>query len=319
MSIEKRAVVRRSAEVVRRLDGEERPELHKLHAQVELTLKLKGEVLGVVLFGSKLGGDEFDDEDLDFLRSAGEQLALAIDSLRERKEQQEFQQALEIQRALLPKTNPDLEGLEISSFWQPARTVGGDYFDLIKFDETHLGVCIGDVAGKGMPAAMLMSSLQAAVKAIASTETPPAEICTKVRRVVCSNLTGGKFVTFFYALVDLENGRLVFTNAGHNPPLLLRADGSVVRLAEGGPAFARLLSTTVYRQGEVALRPGDRVILFTDGVSEARSPEDLEFGEDRLATMARNPVPAELIFAAVRDFTGGELQDDVTIVSVAVN
>lgn len=320
LALEKRAVLRRGGDSIGRIDFEERPELRRIHAHLEMILKLKGEVLGAILLGSKLSGEDYDEEDREFLNSVGENLALAIDSLRVRKESQEFQQALDIQRALLPKSNPEMRGIEISSCWHPARTVGGDYFDLLKFDEASVGLCIGDVAGKGMPAALLMSSLQAAVKAIATAETEPSELCTKVRRVVCSNLSGGKFVTFFYAVLNAESRQLRYTNAGHNPPILARSDGSVIRLDDGGPAFARLLSGTSYRQGEIALRPGDRLVLFTDGVSEARSPEDLEFGEEKLAGVIRDGnAAAEQIFGVVQTFTAGELQDDVTIVSVVVN
>jgi serine phosphatase RsbU (regulator of sigma subunit) len=320
LAIDKRSL--RSAEPLRVIDnGEGRFDARRLPAAIETVMKVKGEILGLAVFGAKLSREGFDEEDLEFLRTANDLLARAIDSLRVRKEQHEFAQALEIQRALLPKEPPVMKGLTITSLWQPARTVGGDYFDLLKFDEARVGVCIGDVAGKGMPAALLMSSLQSAVRAIASSDTTPAELCTKVRKVVCSNLQGGKFVTFFYALIDMEARRLWYVNAGHNPPIMIRADGTVTRLSEGGPAFARLLSGTAYRQGEVSLAAGDRLLLFTDGVSEAVGPDDVEFGEDRIVSMIRrsDTSPAAEVFSAVREFSAGELQDDVTIVSLSVS
>jgi serine phosphatase RsbU (regulator of sigma subunit) len=277
---------------------------------------------GFVALAPKLSGGEFDVEDIDFLRSAADQIGIGVDRLRMQTEEEDFAQARGIQQTLLPREMPTVAQLDMSGFWQPARAMGGDYYDLLKLGESELAVCIGDVAGKGMPAALLMSGLQAAVRASASSS--PRDLCERVRRVVVSSLSGGRFVTFFYATVDTAAMRLRWCNAGHNAPILARADGSLVRLAEGGPAFSRLFSDSGYEERELPLMPGDRLVLFTDGVSEAADAEGEQFGEERIEELvadSRDLVALELqrtIVDASLSFSGGELEDDLTLVVVRV-
>ena len=236
------------------------------------------EAVGLITLGRKLSKEAFDDGDEVFLEAG--QLAVGIGRLRGRRAELEFTQALQIQRSLLPAEIPQIEGVEVAARWQPAREVSGDYYDVLRLDETRLAVCIGDVVGKGMPAALLMSSLQAAVKAVATADADPAGVCTQVRSVVTSNLQGGKFVTFFFAIIDGDGRRLAYANCGQNQPVLIRRNGSSHRLSEGGPAFARLMRDLDYTTGEIALEPGDRLLLFTDGVSEAEDGNGEQFGED---------------------------------------
>ncbi|HUP59296.1 MAG TPA: PP2C family protein-serine/threonine phosphatase [Thermoanaerobaculia bacterium] len=238
------------------------------------------------------------------------------------REDADYEQARAIQQTLLPREMPRVAGLELSGIWQPARTMGGDYYDLLKLGESELALCIGDVAGKGMSAALLMSGLQAAVRASASGS--PRDLCERVRRVVVSSLAGGRFVTFFYATIDTASMRLRWCNAGHNAPILARADGSVVRLDGGGPAFSRLTSGDAYEEHETAIAPGDRIVLFTDGVSEAGVGGEL-FGEQRLEELvvanrdANAPALQQSVVDAATSFAGGELEDDLTLVVVAVS
>src|SRR5262249_9054855 len=148
-------------------------------------------------------------EDIDFLTSVADPIAVAIDNLRLHEQEEDFEKAREIQLGLLPKQIPQIPGYEIAGSWEPMRAVGGDYFDVLKFNDSKLALCIADVVGKGMPAALLMSNLQAAVKAFASDSTAPRELCEKVNRVICSNISPGKFITFFYCLLDAEKKRLL--------------------------------------------------------------------------------------------------------------
>jgi phosphoserine phosphatase RsbU/P len=283
-----------------------------------------GGLHGLVALAPKLSDREFDLEDLEFLSSAADQIAIANDRIRLRYEEEDFEQAREMQQALLPAEVPRVPGVEISGTWHPARAVGGDYYDLLTLSDTQAAICIGDVAGKGMPAALLMSSLQAAVRASAETAVQPKELCERVRRVVVPNLAGGRFVTFFYCTIDMEAGRIRYCNAGHNPPIVARADGTVVRLSEGGPVLSRLFRNQPFVQGDVELLDGDRIVLFTDGVSEARDAAGTDFGEDRLeefiaahrTTGARELMTA--ILDAVTSFSGGRTDDDVTLVVAAV-
>ena len=277
--------------------------------------------LGLLAVGTKLSDQELDLDDLDFLTSAASQIALGIENARLRTEQVEFDQARAMQQLLLPRQFPQIDGIRISGTWQPARSVGGDYFDALQLDPMRAAVCIGDVAGKGMPAALLMATLQAAVKATAASDVAPSELCTRVQRVVAGNLSG-KFITFFYAVVDGASRTLTFCNAGHNPPMVVRAGGAIERLAAGGPVFARLFRDDRYENGRIALEPGDRVVLFTDGASEAARNGE-QFGEERLAEVitASRHLDCEglqnAVLDAVTTFSGGDFDDDVTLVVIS--
>jgi sigma-B regulation protein RsbU (phosphoserine phosphatase) len=240
-----------------------------------------------------------------------------------RAEEWELEDAEAVQRGFLPKEIPQMEGYEISGAWLPARVVGGDYFDVNAFSETKLAMSIADVSGKGMSAALLMSNLQAALKATASEQMQPEQLCAKVNRIIYGNVSPGKFITAFYGLLDGSCNRLVFTNAGHNAPILARRDGSWLRLGEGGAALG-LFPDWNYERGEVDFAPGDRLVLFTDGVTEVSSAEGEEFGEERLVTVLlenRHLNAGDLqerILGEVAKFSGGHFEDDATLVVLAV-
>jgi sigma-B regulation protein RsbU (phosphoserine phosphatase) len=235
----------------------------------------------------------------------------------------ELEEAHEIQAALMPKELPEIDGLDLAVAWNPARTVGGDYFDVLKFSEQHAGLCIADVAGKGMPAALLMSNVQAVLKSLASDVLLPDELCTRVNSVICENIVSHRFITCFYGLLDTQNRKLSYTNAGHCPPILIR-DGSCQRLTEGGPVLG-IFPGRRYVQSEIDLQSGDCLVLFTDGVTEARNTAGREFGEDRLRDLliaGQSLAAAELrdrIMTAVDDFTDGEAYDDATLMVVKVD
>ncbi len=288
--------------------------------RIEASLVVPAGTRAFIAAAPKLAAGEYDVEDIDFFRSVADQIATGIDRIRMQAEEVDFEQARQIQQTLLPREMPRVAGLDVSGVWQPARTMGGDYYDLIVLQETELAVCIGDVAGKGMPAALLMSGLQAAVRASASDS--PRDLCERVRRVVVSSLSGGRFVTFFYATVDTSAMKLRWCNAGHNAPILARADGSVVRLEDGGPAFSRLFRDAKYEEREVGIARGDRLVLFTDGVSEAADASGDQFGETRLEELVsdcRDLHADELqrtIVEATSAFSGGEPEDDLTLVVV---
>jgi hypothetical protein len=297
-------------------------ELRKIGAALVVPVSVHRQPLGMIASGSKLSDQAFAEDDLEFLNSAASQIALGIENSRLRTEEAEFAQARAIQQVLLPTQFPRLDGFQMTGRAQSARSVGGDYFDILALGDGKVAVCIGDVAGKGMPAALLMANLQAAVKATAGPEVAPSRLCENVKRVVGDNLAGGKFISFFYGVVDRATRTLTYTNAGHNPPILVHANGDIDRLAHGGPAFCRLFRDDPHEQATATLAPGDRLVLFTDGASEARRGEE-EFGEDRLAAfIAANRAlgAAELQEKMVEEltaFTSGNFSDDVTLVVVA--
>jgi sigma-B regulation protein RsbU (phosphoserine phosphatase) len=237
--------------------------------------------------------------------------------------EQEWEEALRIQRRLLPQTLPTFRGCEIVAEWRPALVVGGDYFDVLKFSEESAGLCIADVCGKGLPAALLMANLQAAVRAHSAGAAPPAHLCEELNRMFCTVSGHERFITLFYGLLDLRHRSLVYSNAGHNPPLLVRRNGRLIRLGAGGPLLGEF-EGLFYEQGQVKLEPGDRVVLYTDGVAEARSPVGEELGEKRLAhlltTHCELPAAAlqEKLWSEVLGFAEGNLHDDATLFVVAL-
>jgi serine phosphatase RsbU (regulator of sigma subunit) len=299
------------------------PELRRLGAVTAVPVSIHRDALGFIAAGQKLSHEQLNDDDVDFLASAAAQIALSIENSRLRTEEAEFAQARAIQQVLLPTQFPKLEGFTISGKWQPARSVGGDYFDTLALGGSKAAVCIADVAGKGMPAALLMANLQAAVKATAGADVSPSRLCEKVKRVVVDNL-GSKFISFFYGILDAGSRTFTYSNAGHNAPIVARADGSIERLTTGGPVFGRLFLGDAHEEATITIAPGDRVVLFTDGASEARRDDD-EFGEERLASVvaANRHLTAAALLEKIADelssFSGGNHADDVTLVVIAAD
>jgi phosphoserine phosphatase RsbU/P len=256
-------------------------------------------------------------------RAADEARAREEALLHQQEQEREIAEARAIQEKLLPREIPQMPGYEIASAWQSARLVGGDYFDILPLDEKTLGICIADVAGKGMPAALLMSNLQAAVRGLSSISVAPNLLCNRLNSIVYRNTDSDRFITFFYAQLDGPARRLAYVNAGHNAPFVVRSDGSHERLREGGSVLGVFASRN-YEMGSAQLSPGDRVVLFTDGVTEACNPEGEEFGEARLLrlleehrTLSANELQARIL-AIVGDFSGGRWQDDATLLVLAV-
>jgi sigma-B regulation protein RsbU (phosphoserine phosphatase) len=238
------------------------------------------------------------------------------------KLQQELEESHQIQAALMPKALPEIDGLDMAVEWRTARAVGGDYVDVLKFSERHIALCIADVAGKGMPAALLMSNLQAVLKSFASDSVAPNELCARVNGVICDNIVLHRFITCFYAVLDTQTRTFSYTNAGHCPPMLIR-NGACLRMEEGGPVLG-VFPDGRYTQGEFQLQSGDSLVLFTDGITEARNPSGWEFGERRLQellTGAGKQTASELrdrIMQAVSEFSDGEVYDDATLMIVTV-
>jgi len=242
---------------------------------------------------------------------------------RDAKQQREFEDARLIQRGLLPAAMPQTAGVRLASSWQPANGVGGDCFDAITFGGGGVGLTIADVAGKGVPAALLMSNLQAAVRAFAQEGTAPGAVCTSVNRLLCRNMASGRFVTFCYVRIDVAAQKLTYANAGHNPPLLVRSSGRVDALSPTGTVLG-VFADSSYEQGDFPIGPGDRLVLYTDGITEGRDAAGEEFAEDRLSESAlrhRASNADDMLAAMLRDveaFNAGVYEDDATLIVAAL-
>ncbi len=228
-----------------------------------------------------------------------------------------------IQRALLPTALPSMSGVGLAARWEPALAFGGDCYDALRLTETHLAISIADVCGKGLPAALLMSNLLASLRAFAASERSPRDVVTSVNRALCRQKDLRRFVTLFYALYDSTTRVLTYTNAGHNPTLVLRRDGAREWLAMGGTVTG-IFDEGKFEEGRVTLAPGDRLVLYTDGITEARSSSGDEFEDTGLLRTlercrhlgAQSMVDA--LFTDVGAFAGGRLQDDATAVVAAI-
>lgn len=298
-----------------------------VRSMMAVPLQTKDRVIGLIYLDSPNLIQPFSREDLNLLTVMANVAAIRIEHARfievEQKERmlaQELDQAAHIQRGLLPRSIPNVPGLDLAGHTVACRTVGGDYYDFLTFPDGRLGALVGDVAGKGMPAALLMSSLQARVQVLFEDCEDLALKVTRLNKAIATNCPDNRFITFFICVLDPAGNRLTYTNAGHNPPLMIRRNGQVETLATGGIILG-IMPKFAYQQATVPMEPGDVLIMFSDGVTEAtRVDGDEEFGEDRLADVVRRNInqPAAAIMqavgAAVAEFTqGAPAADDVTV------
>jgi sigma-B regulation protein RsbU (phosphoserine phosphatase) len=241
-----------------------------------------------------------------------------------------FKRELEIARGvqehLFPQRFPPVPGLDYCGQCRPAGEVGGDYYDFLELPGGGLGIAVGDVSGKGVDAALMMASLEASMRALASVVQDPADLVGRVNSLVCQASPANRYATLFYGEYDSATRRLTYVNAGHNPPVVLRNSGGtcqVLRLETGGPVIG--LFPQRYHCGMFSHDAGDLVMLFTDGVSESMNIRDEEWGEERLIELAKtcHGLPARegtrRILAAARAFAEGTPQhDDMTLVVLRV-
>ena len=241
----------------------------------------------------------------------------------ERRAHREQTEAQAMQRALLPSSLPVMPGCQLAARWTPASAFGGDCYDVVRLSETRLAISVADVCGKGLAAALLMSSLQASMRAFASQDSTPIRVAANVNGALVRNDELRRFVTCFYAVYDTDTRHLTFVNAGHNPPLVVSADGSVRRLATGGMVLG-VFEAATFEQERIQLEPGDRIVMFTDGIVEAENPAGDDFGESRLTDVVVRRRAADVatmvngIFEQVTRFAAGPLQDDATVVVLSV-
>ncbi|MEP6703956.1 MAG: GAF domain-containing SpoIIE family protein phosphatase, partial [Acidobacteriota bacterium] len=317
---------------------DEREQLRELNSQILLPVTLKDKLSGIISLSSKLSEEPYTATDLRLLRSVATQTGMALENSRltevvakeaAQKERlnAELDIAREVQERLFPQELPAVEGLEYFGACRPALGVGGDYYDFLELPGGKLGIAIGDVSGKGLGASLMMAGLQASLRGQAlHAGDDLALLMTHVNTLLYEASTTNRYATFFYAQYVIATRLLIYVNAGHNPPFLLRRNGEVIRLEIGGPVVGMLPSMVArYDQGEIQMEPGDVLIGFTDGISESMNPAEEEWGEEpmledlkKLMLQTSEEIVRSIVTAA-DGFAGGAKQhDDMTMIVVKV-
>jgi sigma-B regulation protein RsbU (phosphoserine phosphatase) len=307
--------------------------LRQLGLTILIPMQTQGENKGLILLGEKLSKEPFSHADGEFLSALGNLAIISLENARlfretieKQKLEDELMIAREIQKGLLPGILPKIPGIDIAAANISSKQVGGDYYDVIAVPNDKYIIAIGDVSGKGPPAALLMANLQAVIRALVPLNLTLSELTSRVNNLMCQNTGGQRFVTFFWALIDPQAMTLTYVNAGHNYPYLIHQDRRCERLDKGGMILGVMKTEQPYEQGTLSLLPGDRLVLFTDGVSEAMSRDSEEYGEPRLELfLLDNPTltAQELIDAVHNDVQrharGATQSDDITMMVLAVS
>ena len=292
-------------------------------------LIFKGKMIGVISVFNKKEGKKFNRDDQRLLSIIASQSAHVIESARLLEEEkqymsirEELRMAKDIQVNLLPKEIPKIPGYDIKAINIPAREVGGDYYDFISISETRIGFCLGDVSGKGLPAAVLMGNLQATIRGQTLIDSPCRERISRANKLLFGSTDPSKFATLFYGILDFETHKICYCNAGHNYPYLFHNDSSYKRLDIGGILLG-CIPDTPYDDTIIQIKPGDNLILYTDGFTEAFNKDEEEFGEERFGEILNNNHHdssqnlVDKLIEAVRKHSEGEPQtDDMTIMII---
>jgi len=289
-------------------------------------LQTKDRTIGLIYVDSPSLTRVFKEDDLNLLTFMANTAAIRIEHERlaeiehqERMMAHELEQAAEIQQRFLPAKAPAVAGLDLAGHNAPCRTVGGDYYDFFPYENGRVAMVLGDVSGKGMPASLLMMSLQARVQVLIEEPENLGAVLTRLNRLTAINCPSNRFITFFMCVLDGATGDLVFANAGHNPPLVMRTDGQAEWLEAGGCVLG-IMPMMKYDESRNCLGAGDVLVVFSDGVTDALNPQGEEFGEERLAEAVRrhrsesSAAILEGVNQAIAEWAAGTpLPDDLTL------
>lgn len=292
-------------------------------------MMVKSELMGVLTLYNKKGGTGFSDDDQRLLAIIAAQSAQVVENARLYESEQallrmkeELRLASKIQNDLLPKTFPEIPGYDIAGRSVPAQMVGGDYFDFIPIGDHRLAVCLGDVSGKGLPASLLMANLQATLRGQTMLNDTAKDCVQRSNKLLYLSTSTEKFVTLFYGIIDVRAHSLCFSNAGHENPLLISEGKDPLRLNTGGIVLS-IMEEFPYEEETVPLTPGDLLVIYSDGVTDAINPHQQLFGEARLMTVVNEhrhlaaQTLIDRIIAAVQSHAGTAPQmDDITLVVV---
>jgi len=290
-------------------------------------LQTREKIIGIIYVDSPSLQREFTKDDLNLLTVMANVAAIRIEHTRFAEVEQarqlmarDLEQAAEIQQRFLPALAPPVRGLDVAGHNAPCRTVGGDYYDFFPYGSSRIAMVLGDVSGKGMPASLLMMGLQARVQVLIEEPKSLSEVMTRLNRITSANCPSNRFITLFFCILDGETGDLTFCNAGHNPPVIVRADGTYDQLKGGGPVLG-ILPFIEYEEYHEKLNEGDTLVIYSDGVTEANNPAGDEFEVEGLAEAVipdRSQPSAAIITAinkAVAVYTAGAPPaDDITLI-----
>jgi len=307
------------------------PGLKELNIVLAVPMQIQGKTKGLILLGKRINNVDYNSSDIEFIFSIGSLAIISLENKRLFKEaiekqklEEELEIARDIQRNLLPGSFPELKNFEITGVNISSKQVGGDYYDIIKLDSNNYCIAIGDVSGKGVPAALLMANLQAFLKTTCKHGMKLDEATTLINDLISENTTDGRFITFFWGIISENDKKFVYVNAGHNPPLLIR-NKSIRKLEKGGLLLGVMKTFIPYECEVVDLQKDDLILMFTDGVSEAKDKFDNEFSDEKLEALALNSAdkPAEEILKIITDevhkFASGTHQsDDITMLVLKV-
>jgi sigma-B regulation protein RsbU (phosphoserine phosphatase) len=299
-------------------------------SELAAPLTLHGRTIGVFNLERDVE-DAYHEGHLELLMAFASQSAVALERarlMRERVEQRRLEKELaiarDIQLSFLPSAPPEIPGFDVAGTSHPHHEVGGDYYDFIPVSDTRVGFAIADVSGKGIPAALIMAGFRMALLAEIRNDFAIRAVMRKVGTLLFESTERDRFVTAFYGVLDYKNRVLIFSNAGHDPPILLHADGTIEYLTEGGVALG-VLNEARYEERPIALVPGDVLVMYTDGVSEAESADGEMFGRTRIEEAARRlagRTSADVVSGIVEDVRAwaGEKgpSDDLTMVVLKV-
>ncbi len=304
--------------------------LKQMNARLIVPMTTNRQLLGFLTLGEKPSEEPYSKEEKELLVNVAYQMAIAVDySLQsdrlaeQEKLRREIEIAKQVQGQLFPQRLPVLKTLDYIGICRAAREVGGDYYDFLEIGPGRLGFVVADISGKGISAALLMASLQALLRSHAHLHGDRAELLVwDINRLMHSSTTNGKYASLFYGFYDDLSGLLAYVNAGHLPPILLRKDGSIVRLRTGGMVVG-MMPDTAYKQEIVKLQAGDILLIFSDGITEAMNTKDQEFGEERLLALISSLADlsaasiSEAILKSIADYVGTAPQhDDSTLVVI---
>ena len=261
----------------------------RIRTLMAVPLQTQDKIIGLIYVDSPSLIREFSRDDLEVLTVMANVAANRIEQARLAEVEQarqlmarELEQAAEIQRGFLPAVAPDVPGLDLAGHNAACRTVGGDYYDFFAYPNNHVAMVLGDVSGKGMPASLLMMGLQARVQMLIDEPESLAQALTRINRITSAHCPRNRFISFFLCILDPATGELTYANAGHNPPVIVRTDGGYESLEGGGPPLG-ILRNFEYQQYKVRMNKGDVFAIYSDGVTEAATPNDEEFGTENLA------------------------------------